>query len=111
MASGSRTAKAKTLAQIPSARARERRARRAGQRAVAVCYDRRTGHVMMELTSGYVFGFSAASIPALAEASPGQLAAVELSPSGSGLHWDALDVDLSVPGFLLSSLGRSQALR
>jgi len=111
MASGSRTAKAKILAQIPGARARERRARQAGQRAVAVSYDRRTGRVMMELTSGYVFGFPAASIPALAEASPGQLAAVELSPSGSGLHWDALNVDLSVPGLLLSALGRSHALR
>jgi len=33
---------------------------------------------------------------------------VEVSPGGSGLHWEALDIDLSVPGPLLSSLGRAQ---
>jgi hypothetical protein len=75
-----------------------------------VYYDRRTGRIMMELTSGYIFGFPAASIPALASATPTQLADVELGPGGSGLHWEALDVDLSVPGLLLSALGRSQKL-
>ena len=111
MASPHRTSKAKILAQLPAARAREARARQAGQRATSASYDRRTGRVMMELTSGYVFGFPAASIPALAAASPVQLATVELSPGGSGLHWEVLDVDLSVPGLVLSSLGRSQQLR
>lgn len=33
------------------------------------------------------------------------LAQVTLSPSGDGLHWDALDVQLSVPGLLLDALG------
>jgi len=65
---------------------------------------------MMELTSGYVFGFPAKSVPALANASAAQLAAVELSPGGSGLHWEELDADLSVPGLLLSSVGRSEKL-
>lgn len=110
MASGPRTSKAKILAQLPAARAREARARRAGLRATAASYDRRTGRVMLELTSGYVFGFPTAAIPALDGASPEQLATVELSPGSSGLHWDALDVDLSVPGLLLASLGRSQRL-
>ena len=53
---------------------------------------------------------SSASIPALASATPEQLADVELGPGGSGLQWEALDVDLSVAGLLLSSLGRSQKL-
>ena len=73
-------------------------------------YDRRTGRVMMELTSGFVFGFPARAIPALAKASDDQLSAVELSPGGSGLHWNDLDVDLSIPGLLLSSVGRSEKL-
>ncbi|HEX5438990.1 MAG TPA: DUF2442 domain-containing protein [Gemmatimonadaceae bacterium] len=110
MARVQRTSKATILAQIPAARARERHARQAGQRATSASYDRRTGRVMMELTSGYLFGFPAAAIPSLAEASPEELAAVALSPGGSGLHWEALDVDLSVPGLLLSALGRSQQL-
>ena len=103
-----RTSKAAILAQIPAARAREARARRTGRRAISARYDRPTGRVMIELTMGYVFGFPTDAIPALAKARPEQLAAVELSPGGSGLHWETLDIDLSVPGLLLSSLGRAQ---
>jgi hypothetical protein len=65
---------------------------------------------MMELSSGIIFGFPASSIPALAKATPAQLVAVELSPGGGGLHWEQLDADLSVPGLLLSAIGRSQKL-
>jgi hypothetical protein len=106
----SRTRKSEILRQIVSARGREARERKAGRRAVAASYDRRTGRVMMELTSGFVFGFPARAIPALAKASDDQLSAVELSPGGSGLHWSDLDVDLSIPGLLLSSVGRSEKL-
>lgn len=106
-----RTPKAEILAQVPAARARAGRDRAAGRRALSAAYDRQTGRVMLELTSGYLFGFPAVSIPALARATPSQLAAVELSPGGGGLHWEALDVDLSVPGLLLSSIGRAEKLR
>lgn len=103
-----RTAKSKILAQLPAARATEARDRRKGRRAVSVAYDRRTGRVMMELTNGFVFGFPATAIPLLAKATPAQIAQVTLSPGGSGLHWEELDIDLSVPGLLLSSLDRSE---
>jgi hypothetical protein len=66
---------------------------------------------MVELTSGYVFGFPAKLIPQLSKASPDLLGMVEVSPGGIGLHWEALDVDLSVPGLLVSSLGRSERAR
>lgn len=107
----SRTPRAEILKQIPAARARDAHERRQGRRAVAAYYDRSTGRVMMELTTGFVFGFPAKAIPALAKATPTQLAAVELSPGGSGLHWEELDADLSVPGLLLSSMGHSEKLR
>lgn len=106
----SRTPKAKILRQIHAARARESGERKNGRRAVAAHYDRETGRVMMELTNGFVFGFPAKTISALARATADQLAAVTLSPGGSGLHWEELDVDLSVPGLLLSSIGRSEKL-
>jgi hypothetical protein len=111
MAKTSRTPKAKIVRQIAEARAHEKRERQEGRRAVSASYDRPTGRVMVELTNGFVFGFPAGSIPELAKASPAALAMVELSPGGSGLHWEALDVDLSVPGLLLSSMGRSEKLR
>lgn len=106
----SRTGRAEILRQIPAARVREARERKAGRRATKACYDPRTGRVMVELTSGFVLGFPARAIPGLAKASPEQLSAVELSPGGSGLHWEDIDVDLSVPGLLLSSIGRSEQL-
>src|SRR5215217_148040 len=105
-----RTPKSEILTQITAARARDARERAAGRRAISASYDATNGRIMVELTSGYLFGFPARSIPALTEASDTQLADVEVSPGGGGLHWDALDVDLSVPGLLLSALGRSQKL-
>lgn len=106
----SRTKRSDILRQVPAARARDARERKAGRRAVSAYYDRDTGRVMMELTSGFVFGFPARAIPALAQATEGQLAAVELSPGGSGLHWDELDADLSIPALLLSSVERAEKL-
>jgi len=106
----SRTTRTEILRQISAARATDARQRKAGQRAVSAYYDRDTGRVMMELTSGFVFGFPAKAVPALARASVEQLAAVELSPGGSGLHWDSIDADLSIPGLLLSSIDRSEKL-
>lgn len=105
-----RTSKAVIAAQIPAARQRELKDRDAGLRAISVHYDRRTGRVMMELTNGFVFGFPAIRIHALSGATVAQLTEVELTAGGSGLHWDALDADLSVPGLLLSSVGRAQKL-
>lgn len=104
----SRTTRARILAQLPAVRAREARDRRMGRRAVSVAYDRRTGRVMMELTNGFVFGFPAKAIPALAHATPVQLATVMLSPGGSALRWEELDADLSIPGLLLSSIDHSE---
>lgn len=106
----SRTRKADILRQIPAARAHDVQERKAGRRAVSAHYDRGTGRVMLELTSGFVFGFPARAIPALAKATDEQLAAVELSPAGSALHWVDLDADLSIPALLLSSVERSEKL-
>jgi len=41
----------------------------------------------------------------LAKATPEQLAQVELICDGTGLHWEALDEDLSIKGILEGRLG------
>jgi hypothetical protein len=64
----------------------------------------------MELSNGYLFGFPVSSIPELSKATARQLAEVQLFPEGDVLHWEELDADLSVPGLLLSSLGRKEKL-
>lgn len=107
---GSRTTKTEILRQVARARAREVKDRAAGRRAISASYERASGRVMMELSNGFVFGFPARIIPALATASAAQLSAVELSPGGSVLHWEALDVDVDLPGLLLSTVDRSQRL-
>lgn len=106
-----RTSNADILAQIPAARSREAASRKAGQRAIAVRYDYRVGRVVLELTNGYLFGFPVKSVPALAKATASQLREVAISPGGTGLHWEALDVDLSVAGLLLATVRPSDKLR
>ena len=106
----SQTPLAEILAQIPAARARSAHEWKEGRRATSARYDSPTGRIVMELSNGYLYGFPATSIPELAKASAKQLAAVEVSPGGSGLHWEELDADLSVAGLLLSALGRTQKL-
>ena len=106
----SRTPLSEILAQIPAARARSAREWKEGRRATSARYDRPTGRIVMELSNGYLYGFPVTSIPELAKASAKQLAAVEVSPGGSGLHWEELDADLSVAGLLLSALGRGEKL-
>lgn len=86
----------------------EREDRSDGLRAKAVWYDHASGYIMMLLTNERLFGVLSGSIPALSHAPPAQLALVELSPSGDGLHWEALNVDLSVPGLLIETLKRSE---
>lgn len=66
---------------------------------------------MIELTNDCVFGFPVSDIPWLRPLTPEQLSDVEVSPLGSGLRWDAFDIDLDVAGLILSSIGRAEKAR
>ncbi|MEI6741370.1 MAG: DUF2442 domain-containing protein [Gemmatimonadaceae bacterium] len=99
------------LSQIPAARARDAQERRQGLRAVSARYDRRTERIVLELTSGYLFAFPVRIIPALHDATVAQRAAVTCNRAGDALRWDALDVDLSVPGLLLSAVDVAERRR
>ena len=74
-------------------------------RAKRARYDRKTGRVLVELTNGCSFAFPARRAQGLEEASDDALADVEILGLGLGLHWERLDVDLSVPGLLAGLLG------
>lgn len=52
------------------------------------------------LTDGRSIGVPLAWFPRLLRATPEQRAAVTISPSGRGLHWETLDEDISVEGLL-----------
>jgi hypothetical protein len=94
-----------TDAQIDAALERGRAARRQEPRAVDARYDRQLGRVMVELTNGCTLAFSPHLVQELERATAEQLAQVELLGAGSGLHWEALDADLSVPGLLAGLFG------
>lgn len=74
-------------------------------RAVSARYDAGTGRVELELRNGCLFAFPADLVEGLRGASPEQLAEVRVRTRGSGLRWDALDVDLGVPELLEGRFG------
>jgi hypothetical protein len=86
--------------QIVQARERAAIAVLTEPRAESVYYDRDSGKVVVQLKYGATFSFPAALGQGLSGASPDDLAEVELTPSGTGLHWEKLDADLSIPALL-----------
>ena len=94
-----------TDAQIDAALTRGEAARLSEPRAAAARYDRRLGRVVVELTNGCTFAFPPRLAQGLETATEDQLAGVEVLGAGSGLHWEALDTDLSVPALLAGLFG------
>jgi len=94
-----------TDARIDAALERGRIARRSEPRALAARYDRHLGRVVVDLANGCTFSFPPALAQGLESATADQLAEVELLGGGYGLHWEALDADLSIPGLLAGLFG------
>ncbi len=91
--------------QIDAALERGRTAHLHEPRAAAARYDRRSGRVIVELTNGCTFAFPPRLAQGLESATEQQLSQVEILGTGTGLHWEALDADLSVPGLLAGLFG------
>ena len=73
--------------------------------AIRAFYDRRTGRVIIRLSSGLELGFSPHNAQGLESATPSQLDPIEISPSGFGIHFPKLDADLYLPTLLEGFLG------
>lgn len=91
--------------QIETALKRGAQARAFEPRAASARYDRASKRVTVELTNGCAFVFPPQAAQGLQDATPAQLAQVEILGAGSALHWEALDVDLSVPDLLAGVVG------
>lgn len=74
-------------------------------RAAKATYDRHSRQVVIELTNGCVFAFPSALVEALRTADDDQIAAVEILGQGYGLHWEGLDLDLSLTGLMAGRFG------
>lgn len=93
-----------TERQFQRAEARMKARREAGH-AVSARYDRRSARIVVSLNTGVEVTFPPRLAEGLAGASAADLAQVELSPAGLGLHWPRLDADLYVPALLQGVLG------
>ncbi len=66
--------------------------------ALDVRFDQHT--MIVDLTDGRTISVPLAWFPRLFDATPAQRAGYELIGRGQGIHWEAIDEDLSVAGLL-----------
>ncbi len=79
-------------------------------RAIHAAYDSKDKRIVVDLDTGFRISFLAGDAQGLVGASSRDLAAIEISPSGLGLHWPALDADLYLPALLDGLLGSKRWL-
>ncbi|MDR3752903.1 MAG: DUF2442 domain-containing protein [Terracidiphilus sp.] len=74
-------------------------------RAVRARYDRRRRRILIRFSAGLEISFSPRDAQGLEKATTAQLERIEISPSGHGIHFPKIDVDLYLPAVLLGYLG------
>jgi len=92
-------------AEIADAEARMQERLASTPHAVSARYDRRVSRIVIGLSNGLELAFPPALAEGLAHAKPADLTAIEISPTGLGLHWPALDADLYLPSLLQGVFG------
>lgn len=98
-------------AQANAAEARGRELLATEPRATAARYDVQADRIVIELSNGASFAFPPSLVERLENATPEQLAEVEIAGAGFGLHWPALDEDLYVPALLSGIFGTKTWMR
>lgn len=93
-----------TEREFAQAEARMRPLREAGH-AVAARYHKRSRRVVVSLDTGVQITFPARDVEGLADAAADDLAQIEISPAGLGLHWPRLDADVYLPALLQGVFG------
>jgi hypothetical protein len=73
--------------------------------AVGARYDRRRDRVIVSLSNSLELAFPPHIAEGLESASPADLAKIEITPSGFGIHFPKLDADLYLPGLLQGIFG------
>jgi hypothetical protein len=79
-----------------------RQAAKAEPRAASAMYRARDEALHVALTNGAKFTIPVKLIPELQKAPVRDIRKVEVLGRGGGLHWETLDVDISVPGLVAS---------
>jgi len=79
--------------------------------ATAARFDTRKKLIVIELANGASFAFPPSLAQGLSDALPSELADIEITPMGVGLHWPQLDADLTVEGLLAGVFGSRAWMR
>jgi Protein of unknown function (DUF2442) len=74
-------------------------------KAISARYDRKSGRIVIDLSSRLTLSFSPNDVQGLEHAKPSLLDEIEITPSGFGIHFPKLDADLYVPALLEGLLG------
>jgi hypothetical protein len=74
-------------------------------KAISAHYDRKSGRIVIALSSKLTLSFLPGDVQGLENAKPSQLDEIEITPSGFGIHFPKLNADLYVPGLLEGLLG------
>ena len=90
---------------IARAEAAMRAKMESGPRAMTARYDRRRARLVVGLDNGLELAFPPRLAEGLDKAGPDELASIEISPTGLGLHWPKLDADLYLPALLSGVFG------
>jgi hypothetical protein len=72
---------------------------------VAARYASKIGRIVLSLSSGLEITFPPECAEGLGGASASELKEIEITPSGMGIYFPGLDVDLYVPALLEGSMG------
>jgi hypothetical protein len=73
--------------------------------AISARYDRRGARIVVGLSNGLELGVPVDLAQGLAGAKPADLADIEVTPTGLGLHWPRLDADLYLPALMEGIFG------
>ena len=74
-------------------------------RASAARFDVKSRRLLVELRNGSTFMVPVELLEGLANIDSRDLKLVEVTPAGDGLHWERLDVDLSLSGLISGVFG------
>jgi Protein of unknown function (DUF2442) len=74
-------------------------------KAISARYDPKARRIVIHLSSKLIVSFSPRDVEGLETARASQLQEIEISPSGFGIHFPALDADFYVPALLAGTLG------
>jgi Protein of unknown function (DUF2442) len=92
-------------AEIDRARERGKTIAANEPRAIDAWYDKSSKKVFVELSNDLTIGVPYEKLQGLQDATVEQLIQVKITPSGYGLHWEVLDVDLGVPQIVAGLFG------